>query len=665
MRIHLPGLVGMLLLMGYGPRPVGAQSAPAEARTKAESYLELTAVCYPQGIAAPEEARQLAPQYDFVDRARLPAGATILSAARAPGGVVWVVTDKGAYRAVGGHYEPLEPPRLLRPHQPAINEDSFVTCVAVDRDGHLWAGTTAGVYATDGANWWTALDRRDGMPIESIRCLYLAPNGDVWGGTDEGAWRLRGGRFRYFWGRRWLPGNRVTAIQPGTQGRVWLQTDGGLSAITETPTTLGKKARNFNELTQKWNNRHGFINERTLKTPGSLEGSVFEVSDNDGLWNAIYVGAMAFRYAATKDPEAKRQAWEAMNAMLELERLTGISGFPARAVISDKEIKAGHTGYNPTETVRVKGETDLIWFRSKVQPDIWCKGDTSSDELDGHYFAWLAYSDLVATPEERQKIAATCRRVTDNVILGGYNLIGHTGRKTLWGVWAPQYLNDDPTWWDQRPLNSLEILAYLKAAAHLTGDVRYEQHYERLIREHHYLLNTLEYRTRHFGEWQNINHSDDEMGYMAYYILLTLERDVDRRRLLLQSFRNTWEENGLDQTLKPERSPLYNYLYGGLTGRPCAPDEAAETLQDWPVDRIEWTMRNSQRQDVTFKEGRGLHSAAELTRVLPISERCLHRWNGNPWSPDGGADGRSYDDGAAWLLGYWAGVYYGYLPTER
>jgi len=76
-------------------------------------------------------------------------------------------------------------------------------------------------------------------------------------------------------------------------------------------------------------------------------------------------------------------------------------------------------------------------------------------------------------------------------------------------------------------------------------------------------------------------------------------------------------------------------------------------------------MRNSQRQDVTFKEGRGLRAAAELTRVLPISERALHRWNGNPFSPDGGSDGRTYDDGAAWLLGYWAGVYYGYLPAER
>jgi hypothetical protein len=629
-----------------------------------KTYPQLIATCYPAGTPLPAGIKPPTPNTDYVDRTKLPASAVVLSAARTANGTVWIVTTQGAIRAEGGKYVALEPPRLLKPHQPPINEDTFVNCVSADGDGHIWAGTTHGLYATDGAHWWTALDRRDGMPIEDVRCLYLAPNGDVWGGTEEGAWRMRDGRFRYFWGKRWLPGNRVKVIWGDPQARVWLETDAGTACIAEQQMTLGHKARTFNELTQKWNNRRGFINERDLKAPGDLNGSVFEISDNDGLWNSIYVGAMVYRYAATHAPEAKRQAWTALKAMLELERLTGISGFPARAVITDEEIAAGNNGFSATDTVRVKGETDPIWFRSKVEKNLWCKGDTSSDELDGHYFAWLLYYDLVATPEEKQQIAATCRRVTDNIIAGGYNLIGHTGRKTLWGVWAPQYLNDDPAWWDQRPLNSLEILAYFKAAHHITGDDKYRQHYEKLIREDHYLLNALEYRTRELGQWEHINHSDDEMGYMVYYILLTLEKDPGRRRLLLQSFRTTWADTGAVQPLKPERSPLYNYLYGGLSGRPCAPDEAEETLQDWPWDRVEWTMHNSQRQDVTFKEGRGLRAVSELTRVLPISERALHRWNGNPFSSDGGAEGRSYDDGAAWLLGYWAGVYYGYLPAE-
>src|SRR5579862_380045 len=340
---------------------------------KAPMYPQLTATSYPTGAALPASVAKPTPAFDFVDRTKLPEGATIRSAARVPNGIAWIVTDKGSFRATGDHYEHLEWPRIYKPRQEPVNEDAFVTCVAADREGHLWAGSTNGVYATDGKEWWRALDRRDGMPIDDVRCLYLAPNGDVWGGTEEGAWRMRGGQFRYFWGKRWLPGNRVRTIWGDEKARVWLETEGGFACIEETPTTLGHKARTFNELTQKWNNRHGFINERSLKAPGDLTGSVFEVSDNDGLWNAIYVGAMAFRYAATKDAEAKQQGWQALNAMLELERLTGISGYPAGAVITDEEIAAGNTGFSPDETVRVDGETDKIWFRSKVEKNVWCK----------------------------------------------------------------------------------------------------------------------------------------------------------------------------------------------------------------------------------------------------------------------------------------------------
>jgi hypothetical protein len=637
-------------------------TAPA---AKPATYPQLIATQYPTGAPLPAGVAAPQPDYSFVDRSKLPADAVITSAARAAAGAVWVVTSKGPFKIAAAGASKLEPPRQLKPHQPQTNEDSFPNCVAADNAGHVYVGTTAGLYVTDGDQWWQPIDRNDGMPYENIRCLLLASNGDIWGGTVDGAWRLRGGNFRLFRGKRWLPANNVTGIWQDANGRTWLQTEGGASCIEERAITLGAKAKYFNELTQKWNNRHGFINERDLKRPGDLNGSVFEVSDNDGLWNAIYVVAMAYRYAATKDPEAKQQAWQAMNAMLELERITGISGFPARAIMTDDEIAAGHQGFNAEETVRVAGETEKIWFRSKIDPHVWCKGDTSSDELDGHYFAWLAYSELCATPEERRKIAAACARVTDNVIAGGYNLIGHTGRKTLWGVWGPETLNDDPAWWDQRPLNSLEILSYLITAYHLTGDAKYEQHYEKLIKQHHYLLNSLPERHLYFGQWNHVNHSDDEMLYMNYSILLTLEKDPARRRLYLQSFRNTWEDNGIDHTLKLERSPLYNYLYGGLSGRPCCPDEAEETLQDWPWDRVSWACTNDNRQDVTFKEARGLRSQSELTRVLPASEIALHRWNGNPFAPNGGDDGRVFDDGAAFLLGYWAGVYYGYLPAEH
>src|SRR5205814_1503173 len=108
-----------------------------------------------------------------------------------------------------------------------------------------------------------------------------------------------------------------------------------------------------------------------------------DVCSSDLLWTALYIAAESFRYGATKDPEARRLAKKSMDALLDLTKLSGVPGYPARAIINKGEKVYG---YDPNETVRVPGETDKIWFQSPVDPNVLCKGDTSSDELDGHYF---------------------------------------------------------------------------------------------------------------------------------------------------------------------------------------------------------------------------------------------------------------------------------------
>src|SRR5205814_3805459 len=137
------------------------------------------------------------------------------------------------------------------------------------------------------------------------------------------------------------------------------------------------------------------------------------------------------------------QARQALDAMLELERLTGIPGYPARVIATDDELKST-TGADLQETVRVEGEKDKIWFRSPVDPTVWCKGDTSSDEMDGHYFAWYVYHDLVADAAEKERLSAVVRRATDHILTHNYTLVGHTGRKTRWGIWTPALINLDP-----------------------------------------------------------------------------------------------------------------------------------------------------------------------------------------------------------------------------
>ena len=46
-------------------------------------------------------------------------------------------------------------------------------------------------------------------------------------------------------------------------------------------------------------------------------------------------------------------------------------------------------------------------------------------------------------------------------------------------------------------------------------------------------------------------------------------------------------------------------------------------------------------------------------------ERPVMKWNGNPFVVDGGAGGHGEDDGAAFLLPYWMGRYYGFIAADE
>lgn len=577
---------------------------------------------------------------------RLPKG-NIKSAAKTRSGEWWVVTDKGAFRGKGGKYRPLDLPRLYKPAQPEPHIDSVLRQVFADRAGHVWIATDHGVIVTDGADWWQPISRADGMPYEDVLCVAVAPNGDVWGGTTQGAWRLRSGQWRYFWGRRWLPGNRVNAIAFDKDGAVWLATDGGAAKIAEKTMALAEKAAHYEEITNARHNRRGWVTGCTLKVPGNPNGGfVHEASDNDGLWTAIYIGAESFRYAVTKDPKARELARKSLNALLDLTRLSGYPGFPARAMMRKGEEVYG---YNPEETVRVEGETEKIWYASPKDPNLLCKGDTSSDELDGHYFAWRVYYDLVADEEEKKAIREVCRAVTTNILDHEYNLVGPTGRKTRWGVFGPQFINDDPRWHDQRPLNSLQMLDYLKIAHSLCGDRRFADAYEELIQKHHYLLNTFTVRIN--DPWYAVNYSDDELAYLNYYSFLLLERDPQRRNILLLSLAAGW------QALQNEDRPFYNFAYGALTGQPCNVERAVAVLQDWPWELVDWQAKNSHRLDVNLRGAPG-RPPRDIDRALPMGERRLMRWNGSSWEADGGGNGSGEEDGGAWLLAYWLGRYH-------
>lgn len=292
---------------------------------------------------------------------------------------------------------------------------------------------------------------------------------------------------------------------------------------------------------------------------------------------------------------------------------------------------------------------DPRWPKSADGQWYW-KSDTSSDELDGHYFAYAVYYDLVADDQEKQDLRRVARAISDHLIGHGYYLIDVNGKPTTWGVFAPEMLNGP--WEAQRGLNSLEMLSHLKATYHITGDEKYQKAYLELARKHHYALNTLYQKINLVG---HINHSDDELAFLAYYPLLRYETDPDLRAIYLRSLERSW------QIERPERNPLWNFIYGALTGRACEAEAAVETLQQIPVDQIEWRVRNSHRKDLPHDPAYEGTREPQALVALRADERPTAKWNSNPYEFDGGSDGGSEEAGSYYLLPYWMGRYFGII----
>ncbi|MGC9319662.1 MAG: transcriptional regulator, partial [Armatimonadota bacterium] len=394
--------------------------------------------------------------------------------------------------------------------------------------------------------------------------------------------------------------------------------------------------------------REGYVTSCRLGSPGDLEDFTHYASDNDGLWTALYVAAECFRYAVTGSEEARRWAWESTRALLDLERRTPIPGFPARACVREGEevIKSGGE-WHRTETYHAPGAPE-----PGPSPDgAWeWKGDTSSDELDGHYFALSIFYDLVGDEEQKQEISEVVERITDHLIDNDLLLIDVDGRHTRWGVFSPRYLNG--SWEPERGLNSLAILSHLRVAHHICGHDRYVEAARGLIERHHYAINTINQKILPPGD---VNHSDDELAFLCYYPLLTYETDPDLRQLYLVSLERSWRIE------RPERNPLWNLIYGALTGNACDVEAAAATLAEIPLDMVNWPVRNSHRADIECGPRTGRFGEVECIDPLPADERPIGRWNANPYRLDGGGDGCSEEDATHYLLPYWLGRYHGLL----
>lgn len=492
-----------------------------------------------------------------------------------------------------------------------------INCISIDGLGHLWVGTDEGLNIYDGRNYWLNGNEFYSVPDGAFNDMFFAADGKKYFATDTGIVTLIEGKISYYSFGAWLMHPTVTKITVSDKGTIAAVTPRGISLITAKAMTLGEKAALIDELSEKYFTRNeGYHVSRKLRKYGDLESGWLPNSDNDGLFTGLYCASQCFRYKATGDEQAKANAKRAVEAMIKLTEVTGREGFTARATRYSTEENFG-TG--------VREE----WHYCEDNPDCEWLGETSSDEMTGHYYAYGIYFDLVADEEEKKKIASVVKKITDHILDNNFHLTDVDGVPTTWANWEPDLLNNDDRWFYERGTNSLEMLSFLKTTYHVTGDEKYEQVFDMLIKKHHYAMNCIQYKC----EDGHVAHIDDQLDFVNIYPLLMYTDNEAQKEIFKMGLTHHWAYE------RVERSPLFNIVYGALTNNSCDIEEAAKSLSEMNLDFVRWPVYNSYRKDIvwdTEQEETGV--PAQLKYPVEYWSRLLVHYDGNQFICDSGAE---------------------------
>ncbi len=538
-----------------------------------------------------------------------------------------------------------------------------INCLQIDALGHLWVGSDEGLNIYDGKNYWFNGNDFYSVPSGSFNDMFFAADGKKYFATNTGLITLVEGKISYFSYGPWLMHPTVTKLAVSDNGTIAAVTPRGISIITSKYMTLAEKAKHFDDLTVKYFTRNeGYQVDRILRKYGDLDSGWLPNSDNDGLFTGLYCASQCFRYAVTKDEEARKNAKRAVEAMIKLTEVTGKSGFTARATRYSDDLYFG------------KGNREE-WHVCEDNPDCEWLGETSSDEMTGHYFAYGIYYDLVADKKEKKKIAEVVKKITDHIIENNFHLCDVDGIPTTWANWEPDLLNNDDRWYFERGTNSLEILSFLKTTYHVTGDEKYNQVFDMLIQKHHYAMNCMQYKV----EDSHIAHIDDQLDFTNIYNLIVYTENEAQKEIFKMGLTHHFDYE------KIERAPFFNIVYGSLTNNACDIENAAKSLSEMNLDLVVWPTYNSYRKDIEIDYSpEELGCAPQLKYPVEYSSRLLVNYDGNQFVCDSGVEefieinkksanraaalpGTSGANGMRtvmpyiYLLPYWMGRYHGLL----
>ena len=562
-------------------------------------------------------------------------------------GNLWVATDIGLYKCKDGKTELFQNTRELI--------SCYAKSLSFASNGDLWVGVMGGVSIRNNTTQVKNLTPQNGIPSADVYCVRKSPDGVMWVGTRVGVVRYNPDFTHSLrFSKRWLCNDQVNAIAFDKDGNAWIGTAKGVSKIQRQNMTLAGKEQNYySQLMKKHMRPPWTCGILRLETAGDTATWRNSDDDNDGEYTGGYLAMESFRYAVTKEEDARLKARKAFDFLCLLQDVTGTEGFFARSVVPVdwKEVHDPNRTYNQKEIAeelvidpRYK-PVEQRWHRSADGKWLW-KGDTSSDEMDGHMMSYFFYYEYAANEEERVLIRKHVKKIIDRLMETNYNFVDVDGKYTHWGVWSPDQLNRDPDWASEKSLNSFELLAYLKLAAHITGDAKYEKVYHHLIDNEGYIKNASQLNKKN-PAWQI--YFDRTMEGYLFPILLKYETDPALKEFYAKLIEEWMAGQESGENL------INNLTYALATGKKVNTRQTLDFLIDAPLDLVDWYIDHTLREDVKIVRTPILEEI-QVSVLPPASIRATVRWDKNPWSAKNG-DPHQVREPVFRLWPYWMARY--------
>jgi len=290
--------------------------------------------------------------------------------------------------------------------------------------------------------------------------------------------------------------------------------------------------------------------------------------ENDGLWNALYLAAESFRYAATGDAAALDMIKTLLHGFATRMAVTGVPGLYTRQYIppgvrglacpDDKQSYMPDVEKDDNKWVRVSDAGCVEYVDPKTEEWVasahcgleqfagWCWLDNvSKDEYSGHMFALGVTALLVPDPEVQALVRAELDAVGRHLVKNRMEFVDWDGRTAEHGRIHAVTFGDYPGF------NAAMGLSFIKTAAFATKDPRYEKFYRDCLLQQGGKVNCLKKKweqPRPYTEYLSTsgmypgaegcgaNFNNISMHMLSLFTLIWLERDPALREIYQQSF---------------------------------------------------------------------------------------------------------------------------------